>query len=208
MARYTGPVCKLCRREGEKLFLKGYRCYTPKCCMERRNFAPGMHGKRRTKLSSYGEQLREKQKLKRTYGMLEKSFRLLFERANRQQGITGENLLRLLELRLDNVVYRSGFQPGRIPARMYVSHGHVSVNGRTVDIPSYTLRTGDVVVIRDKEKSRKAASESLKLTESRIIPSWLSVDKDAFKAVIEKLPERDEIDTPVNEQLIVELYSK
>ncbi len=208
MARYRGPACKLCRREGQKLFLKGYKCYTAKCMMERRSYAPGMHGRRRPKLSSYGEQLREKQKLRRMYGVLEKQFRLMFARAAKQKGKTGENLLRLLEMRLDNIVFRTGFCPARSSARMFVSHGHVKVNGRRVNISSYQVRIGDVIEVADNERSRKAAANNLKQTESRIVPKWLALDREKFKAQVLEVPSREEMDIPINEQLIVELYSK
>ncbi|MCD6459125.1 30S ribosomal protein S4 [bacterium] len=208
MARYSGPVCKLCRREGMKLFLKGFKCYTAKCIYERRSFAPGVHGKRRTKLSPYGEQLREKQKLRRMYGILEKQFRIMFHKASRQKGITGENLLRLLELRLDNIVFRAGFAPARAASRMFVTHGHVTVNGKKVNIPSYQLRVSDVIEIKNNEKSRKLAQEALKMTESRLVPEWLKTDKENFKVQILDVPSREQMDIPINEQLIVELYSK
>lgn len=208
MARYRGPACKLCRREGQKLFLKGYKCYTAKCTLEKRNFAPGMHGKRRPKLSPYGEQLREKQKLRRLYGILEKQFRIMFARASQKKGKTGENLLRSIEMRLDNVVYRAGLCPARPTSRMFVSHGHVLVNGHKVTIPSYQVRVGDVVEVKDKEKSRKYAANNLKLTESRIVPKWMSLTRESFKVQILENPTREEMDIPVNEQLIVELYSK
>lgn len=208
MARYRGPVCKLCRREGAKLFLKGYKCYGAKCIFERRSFAPGMHGKRRSKLSPYGEQLREKQKLRRMYGVLEKQFRITFAKASKKQGITGDNLLRMLELRLDNVVFRAGLSPARSSARMFVTQGHVTVNGKKVNIPSYQLRQGDVVALRDNEKSRKIGVQALKQTESRIVPEWLSLDREKFKVQIAQIPNRDQMDVPINEHLIVELYSK
>ena len=208
MARYRGPVCKLCRREGAKLFLKGYKCYGAHCIFEQRSFAPGMHGKRRTKLSPYGEQLREKQKLRRMYGILEKQFRITFAKASRKEGITGENLLRLLELRLDSVVFRSGLAPARAASRMFVTHGHVTVNGKKVNIPSYQLRVGDVIGLRENEKSRKLGVQTLKQTESRIVPEWMTVNKENFTIKIEQMPNRDQMDVPINEHLIVELYSK
>jgi len=167
-----------------------------------------MHGKRRIKLSPYGEQLREKQKLRRMYGVLEKQFRIMFYKASSKKGITGENLLRLLELRLDNIVFRSGFAPARSAARMFVTHGHVTVNGKKVNIPSYQVRTNDLIEIKDNEKSRKVAQQALKMTESRIVPDWLKSDKENFKVQVLEVPSREQMDIPVNEQLIVELYSK
>ncbi len=208
MARYRGPVCKLCRREGQKLFLKGYKCYGGACILEKRNFVPGMHGRRRTKLSQYGEQLREKQKLRRIYGVFEKPFRVMFQKASKKAGITGDNLIKSLELRLDNIVYRTGISPARTTARMFVSHGHIAVNGRKVDIPSFQLKAGDVVEVRDRERSRKLAAQSLKQTESRIVPEWLALEREKFKVKVQEIPSRDALDVPINEQLIVELYSK
>jgi len=208
MARYRGPVCKLCRRENTKLFLKGYKCYTAKCIFERRSFAPGMHGKKRAKLSPYAEQLREKQKLKRMYGVLEKQFRLTFDKAARKKGITGENLLRFLEFRLDNILFRAGFCSARSIGRMFVTHAHVKVNGRNVNIPSFQVKVGDVIQIRDNEKSRKFVTDTVKLTESRLVPEWMSVDRDNMKIQILEIPTREKMDVQINEHLIVELYSK
>jgi small subunit ribosomal protein S4 len=204
MARYTGPVCRLCRREGMKLFLKGERCYTEKCGIEKRNFVPGQHGKaRKQKLAGYGIQLREKQKVKRIYGVLEDQFRLYFEKADRQRGITGETLLQLLERRLDNVVYRLGLATSRPQARQLVRHGHFQVNGRKVDIPSYSVRAGDAITIR---ASNPAIAHAIEEVKGRGIPGWLSFDGQAGKVL--SLPTREQINLPVQEQLIVELYSK
>lgn len=208
MARYRGPACKLCRREGQKLFLKGAKCYTAKCTLDQRNFAPGMHGKRRSKLSPYGEQLREKQKVRRMYGLLEKQFLLTFQKASKKKGKTGEVLLQMLETRLDNVVFRAGIAPARTTARMYVIHNHVTVNGKKVNIPSFQVRTGDVIEVKDNPKSRKVATNFLKETESRIVPRWIKLDREKFKLEILDVPARDDIDAQINEQLIVELYSK
>lgn len=208
MARYRGAVCRLCRREGTKLFLKGDRCYSDKCAVERRNYPPGQHGQRRPKFSSYGEQLREKQKVKRIYGLLERQFRLTFERAERQKGITGVNLLILLERRLDNIVYRLGFAPSRASARQLVSHGHFTVNGRKVNIPSYLVSPGDVIELKPKSRSIQAIQESLEAVVRRGVPNWLELDKDQFRGRMLALPTREELTMPVREQLIVELYSK
>lgn len=208
MARYTGPSCRLCRRENTELFLKGERCYTDKCAIKRRNYPPGQHGQGRSKTSDYGVQLREKQKVRRIYGILENQFRGYFERADRLKGVTGENLLFLLERRLDNMVYRLGFASSRIEARQLVRHGHFTLNGRKVTIPSIQVKTGDVVELR--EKSRKVASinESLEAVVRRGIPQWLELDKGAFKGSVKTLPVREDITMPIQEQLIVELYSK
>ena len=207
MARYIGPVCRLCRREGMKLFLKGERCYTEKCAIEKRNFAPGQHGKtRKSKLAGYGVQLREKQKVKRIYGVLEDQFRRYFEQAERTRGITGETLLQLLERRLDNVAYRLGFATSRPQARQLVRHGHFTVNGKKVDIPSYSLRSGDVVTIRPTSQKAPTILHAIEEVKGRGIPAWLSFDGAAGKVV--SLPTREQINLPVQEQLIVELYSK
>lgn len=208
MARYTGAKCRICRRQGMKLFLKGNRCYMAKCAVEVRNTPPGVHGQGRKKLSDYGLQLREKQKLKRMYGLLEKQFHLYFKKAASKDGITGTLLLEFLERRLDNVVFRLGFTTGRIPARQLVRHGHIRVNGKKVDIPSYLVKEGDVIEVKDKEKSRKLVTEYLKDTESKEVLSWLKLDKANFKGEVLRMPERSDIDNGVNEQLIVELYSK
>lgn len=208
MARYTGPSCRLCRREGTKLFLKGDRCYSDKCAVERRNYPPGQHGQRRPKFSSYGEQLREKQKVKRIYGLLERQFRLTFERAERQRGITGANLLVLLERRLDNMVYRLGFAPSRAAARQLVTHGHFTVNGRKVNIPSYLVSPGDVIELKPSSRNIQMIQESLEAVVRRGVPSWLELDKEQFRGKVLALPTREELTMPVREQLIVELYSK
>ena len=209
MARYVGAVCRLCRREGMKLFLKGERCYTEKCAIEKRNFPPGQHGKsRRAKLAGYGVQLREKQKVKRIYGVLEDQFRRYFEAAERQRGITGETLLQLLERRLDNVAYRMGLATSRPQARQLVRHGHVQVNGRKVDIPSYSLRVGDVVSVRATSQKDVAVQHALEEVKGRGVPEWLSFDGENMSGRIVSLPTREQINLPVQEQLIVELYSK
>jgi small subunit ribosomal protein S4 len=208
LARYTGPSCRLCRRENMELFLKGDRCYTDKCAIKRRNYAPGQHGQSRSKTSSYGVQLREKQKVRRIYGILEQQFRGYFAEADRMKGVTGETLLSLLERRLDNVVYRLGFASSRTESRQLVRHGHFTLNGRKVNIPSIQLKSSDVVELR--EKSRKIASivDALDAVVRRGIPQWLELDKDAFKGTLKGLPVREDITTPIQEQLIVELYSK
>jgi small subunit ribosomal protein S4 len=206
VARYSGPVCKLCRREGMKLFLKGERCLTEKCAIERRSYPPGEHGRGRIKQSEYLLQLREKQKARRYYGLLEKQFRLYYERASRRSGVTGENLLRMLELRLDNVVYRLGFAASRAQARQLVRHGHFYVNGRRVNIPSYQVRPDDIISIRPGSPAEQAVRDATDLTAS--VSPWLQADHENLTGKILKLPERAEIDAPVQESLIVELYSK
>lgn len=208
MARYVGPVCRICRREGLKLFLKGERCFSEKCAFDRRPYAPGQHGQARAKQSDYREQLREKQKVKRIYGLLERQFRLFFKRAERMRGVTGENLLSLLERRLDSTVYRLGLASSRIEARQLVRHNHFMVNGKKVNIPSYLVKAGDEVEV--KERSRKVAKISLAMesADRRGRVSWLELDKKAFKGMVKGLPVRDEMTLPINEQLIVELYSK
>ena len=208
MARYTGADCRLCRREGEKLFLKGDRCYTDKCAMERRPFPPGLAGRKRPKESEYRLQLREKQKTKRMYGMLERQFRGYYDLANKQPGVTGENLLRLLETRLDNVVYRLGFGSSRDEARQQVRHGHILVNGKRVDIPSYRVRPGDLVSVADKAKDLLVIKGAILSNERHTVPSWLEVDIDTLQGSVLSLPTRDQIDVTVRENLIVELYSK
>jgi small subunit ribosomal protein S4 len=208
MARYTGADCRLCRREGIKLFLKGDRCYSDKCGVERRPFPPGQAGRKRPRDSEYRVQLREKQKAKRVYGILEKQFRNYYELASRQKGITGENLLRLLESRLDNVVYRLGFAASRDEARQTVRHNHILVNGRRVNIPSYRVRPGDVVALAEKATDLSVVKAAI-ISSARVeVPGWLEVDVEKLQGKVLSLPERDQIDCPVREQLIVELYSK
>jgi small subunit ribosomal protein S4 len=207
MARYTGPVCRLCRREGMKLFLKGERCYTEKCAIEKRNFPPGQHGKtRKAKLAGYGVQLREKQKVKRIYGVLEDQFRRYFESADRTRGITGETLLQLLERRFDNVIYRLGLATSRAQARQLVRHGHFLVNGKKVDIPSYSLRAGDIVTVKSASEKNPTIVHAMEEVKGRGIPAWLTFDGGTGKVM--SLPTREQINLPVQEQLIVELYSK
>lgn len=208
MARYCGAVCRLCRREGEKLFLKGDRCFSNKCAVERREGAPGVHGKARGQNSEYKRQLREKQKVKRMYGLLERQFRNLFHKAESQKGVTGESLLRLLEARLDNMVYRAGLAASRNEGRQYVTHGHFLVNGLPVNIPSYLVKPGDVVRVVDKMKQSARMSETLASAEARRIPEWLELDKENMQFVVRALPSREQITHPMKEQLIVELYSK
>ena len=208
MARYTGAVCRLCRREGQKLFLKGDRCYSEKCSVAVRAYAPGQHGQGRKKSSEYGLQLRAKQKARRFYGVQEKQFYHYFEIAERKQGITGENLLRILESRLDNVVYREGFASSRAEARQLVGHGHFEVNGSRVDIASYLLRAGDVVAICEKSKGSEKFKAILEANASKPVAAWIDVDAEKLTAKVVNLPERDQIDAPVEEQLIVEFYSK
>jgi small subunit ribosomal protein S4 len=207
MARYTGPVCRLCRREKMKLFLKGPKCDSMKCPIERRPYPPGMHGRGRIRESEYMFQLREKQKARRIYGVLEKQFRNMYEEANRQDGITGENLLRMLEQRLDNVAFRAGWGSSRNQARQFVRHGHVNVNGRRVTIPSYQVRKGDVVEIREKSRKMIVLRHNLD-TLDRVKPPWLEVADGGLSATVRDLPLREHIDVPVRESLIVELYSK
>ncbi|MBT0666612.1 30S ribosomal protein S4 [Geobacter pelophilus] len=208
MARYTGPSCRLCRRQNMELFLKGERCYTDKCAIKRRNYPPGQHGQGRAKVSDYGVQLREKQKVRRIYGILEKQFRTYFDKADRMKGVTGENLLILLERRLDNLVYRLGFASSRIEARQLVKHGHFTLNGRKVNIPSILVKTGDVIELKEKSRKITRITDSLDGVVRRGIPQWLDLDKDAFKGVLKSLPVREDITMPIQEQLIVELYSK
>ena len=208
MARYRDAVCRICRREGDKLFLKGDRCYTDKCAIARRSYAPGQHGQGRKKMSEYGTQLREKQKAKRYYGLLENQFYHYFELASKMTGKTGENLLSILETRLDNVVYRLGFAATRRQARQLVTHGHFTVNGKAVNIPSYLVKPGDVVAIVEKSMSSDKIKGVLEANASRPALNWLSVDKNKAQATVVNLPERSEIDLQVEEQLIVELYSK
>lgn len=208
MARFYGSVCRLCRRENQKLFLKGDRCYTEKCAFERRGYPPGQHGQGRIKFSEYGLQLREKQKIKRMYGLLEKQFRNLFEDAERMKGITGSNLLSMLERRLDNVAYRSGFANSRAEARQLVRHGHFSVNGRRVNIPSFMVKKGDLVEIRDNSRNVARIGGALEAVKRREIPQWLELDSTSFKTRIRDLPSRDDVTAPMEERLVVELYSK
>ena len=206
MARYTDPSCRLCRREGQKLFLKGERCYSTKCSMEKRSFPPGQHGQGRKKVSEYGLQLREKQKAKRFYGLQEAQFRNTFDKASRKTGITGENLLIMLETRLDNVVFRLGFASSRKEARQLVTHGHFQVNGKKVDIPSYTVSVGDVIKIKEKSTNSPKFKEIKEM--SITVPAWVSVDVEKLEGKIVAMPVRNDIDTPIAEHLIVELYSK
>ncbi len=206
MARYTGPSCKLCRREGMKLFLKGERCLTEKCAIERRSYPPGEHGRGRIKQSQYLLQLREKQKARRYYGLLEKQFRNYYEKAARGSGVSGENLLRLLETRLDNVIYRLGFAASRSQARQLVRHGHFQVNGRRVNIPSYQVKPNDIVNLKSGSPAEQVVRDATDLTAS--VAPWLQADHDGLTGKILKLPDREDIDTPVQESLIVELYSK
>ena len=208
MARYTGPVCKLCRREGAKLFLKGERCYKEKCAIDKKNYAPGQHGKVKRKLSDYGIQLREKQKVKRIYGVLETQFRGYFRKAVKMEGITGANLLVTLERRLDNVVYRSGLTMSRPQARQFVTHGHITVNGKKVDIPSYLVKEGDVVGLRETSKIKDIVKLSLETAEGRGLPQWISLEKADIQAKVLKMPVREDIFGDIKEHLIVELYSK
>jgi small subunit ribosomal protein S4 len=208
MARYTGPDCKLCRRERQKLYLKGTRCEGPKCAIERRPYPPGEHGRGRIRESEYLLQLREKQKARRIYGVLEKQFRNYYQEASRSTGLTGENLLVLLETRLDNVLYRGGLARSRDEARQLVRHRHVQVNGRTVNIPSYRMRVGDVITIRERSRNIVPIIGSLEIIGTKNLPSWLSTDQSKLQISVLDLPTRGQIDVPVQEQLIVELYSK
>ena len=207
MARYTDAVCRQCRREGQKLFLKGERCYSDKCAINRRSFAPGQHGKARKKLSEYGLQLREKQKARRYYGVLEGQFHHYFEMAERKAGITGENLLQILESRLDNVVYRLGFAMSRPEARQLVVHGHFTVNGKKVNIPSYLVSAGDVIAVQQKSKQSEKFKVVAEANANRPVPAWLEVDRENQSGKVVALPSRDQIDLDIQETLIVELYS-
>ena len=208
MARYTGPACKLCRREGKKLFLKGDRCYTGKCALERRSYAPGQHGQNRKKTSEYGLQLRAKQSARRYYGISEGQFHKYFLMAERKEGVTGTNLLQLCESRLDNIVYTAGFASSRAQARQLVNHAHFTVNGTKVDIPSYLVKAGDVIAVKDTSKSTDEFKTLVESNASRTIPKWIDADAQAMTAKVVALPEREEIATPVEEHLIVEFYSK
>lgn len=208
MANYRGPVCRICRREGVKLFLKGTRCMTDKCAIERRSYPPGQHGQSRSRATDYSMQLREKQKLRRMYGIQERQFLGIFKRAERQAGVTGENLLALLERRLDNVVYRSGLALSRKQARQFVTHGHILVNGRKTDVPSYTTGVGDVIQVRPRSMELLAIKAAVEVTESWPMVTWIDCDRAALKGTIRALPAKDEIGAPVNEQVVVELYSR
>jgi small subunit ribosomal protein S4 len=209
LARYTGSVCRFCRRENLKLYLKGDRCYSDKCAFDRRSYPPGQHGERRgRKISDYGIQLREKQKIKRMYGLSEKQFHLFFTRADRQRGITGTNLLVLLERRLDNVVFRLGFANSRAQARQLVRHNHFAVNGRKVNIPSFLLKTGDAVEVKEKSRKVQTISDSLDAVVRRGVPQWLDLEKENFKGLVKAYPVREDLTMPMQEQLVVELYSK
>ncbi|MGN1301677.1 MAG: 30S ribosomal protein S4 [Clostridia bacterium] len=208
MSRYKDEQCRICRREGQKLFLKGSRCYTDKCSVTRRNYAPGDHGQGRKKISEYGTQLREKQKTKAFYGVGEKQFRKYFEMAENKKGITGENLLQILESRLDNVVYRLGFGVSRAQARQFVNHGHFEVNGQKVDIPSYLVKAGDVIAVREIKKDNKTIKENLEVNSARPVPEWLEKDAEKMQGKVLRLASREDVDIPVEEHLIVELYSK
>jgi small subunit ribosomal protein S4 len=208
VARHTEAVCRLCRREGMKLFLKGDRCFKEKCAFERRGYPPGQHGRRRSKIQGYGIQLREKQKVKRMYGVLEKQFRNYFAKAARRKGITGATLLQLLEQRLDNIVYRLGFASSRSMARQLVAHGHIAINGRKTTIPSALIKPGSVVTLREKSRKNVQVKICLDTAKGRGVPSWLELDADQFQGTVRQLPSREEITMPIQEQLIVELYSK
>jgi len=209
LARYRGSVCRICRRENLKLFLKGDRCYSDKCAFDRRSYAPGQHGQRRRgKISDYGVQLREKQKVKRMYGLSEKQFRLFFQRADRQKGITGTNLLVMLERRLDNVVYRLGFVNSRAQGRQLVRHSHFLVNGKKATIPSILIKQDDVVEVKEKSRNIQAINDSLDAVVRRGIPQWLELEKEHMKGIVKGIPVRDDVTMPIQEQLIVELYSK
>ncbi len=209
MARYIGSVCRICRRENMKLFLKGDRCYSDKCAFDRRSYAPGQHGQRRRgKVSDYGVQLREKQKVKRMYGLSEKQFRLCFKKADRQKGITGTNLLVLLERRLDNVIYRLGLANSRTQARIFARHNHFTVNGKKVSIPSYLLSIGDVIELKERSRNVQAITDALAAVDRRGVPQWLELQKESYKGIVKSNPVREDLTTPMQEQLIVELYSK
>ena len=208
MSRYKDEQCRICRREGQKLFLKGSRCYTDKCSVARRNYAPGEHGQKKKKLSEYGMQLREKQKTKSFYGVGEKQFRKYFEMAENKRGITGEMLLQILESRLDNVVYRLGFGSSRPQARQLVNHGHFEVNGKKVNIPSYLVKPGDIIAVRESKRNSAIIKENAEVNASKVVPEWLEKNNDKLEAKVLRLAERQDVDIPVEEHLIVELYSK
>ena len=208
MARYTDEQCRICRREGQKLFLKGSRCYTDKCSISRRNYAPGQHGQKRAKLSEYGTQLREKQKTKSYYGVGEKQFRGYFQMASNKKGVTGDNLLQILESRLDNVVYRLGFGASRAQARQLVNHGQFEVNGKKVDIPSYLVKAGDVITVRENKKENATIKANVEANAARPVPAWLELNNETLSGKVVRLASREDVDIPVEEHLIVELYSK
>ncbi len=208
MGRYRGSVCRLCRREGLKLFLKGERCYTDKCSAERKAYAPGQHGQSRRKPSEYGIQLREKQKARRIYGVMEKQFRNYFKKAEKKKGVTGETLLQILESRLDNIVYRLGFASSRNEARQLIRHGHFRVNGKKVDISSYLVNAGDEISVREKSRNSPRFKELWEIAEQRAVPDWLQLDVDNWKGKVIRIPSREEIDVPVSEHLIIEMYSR
>ena len=208
MSRYRGSVCRLCRRENMKLFLKGDRCFSDKCSFDRRGYPPGEHGQKRGKMSDYGMQLREKQKVRRIYGVSEQQFRIFFKEADRQKGVTGSNLLNLLERRLDNVVFRMGFVNSRNQGRHFVRHNHFTVNGKKANSPSFLIKKGDVVELKEKSRSIQAISDSLEAVVRRGMPQWIELDKDNFKGSVTGMPAREDITLPIQEQLVVELYSK
>lgn len=208
MARYTDEQCRICRREGQKLFLKGSRCYSDKCSISRRNYAPGQHGQKRAKLSEYGTQLREKQKTKSYYGVGEKQFRGYFQMASNKKGVTGDNLLQILESRLDNVVYRLGFGASRAQARQLVNHGQFEVNGKKVDIPSYLVKAGDVITVRENKKENATIKANVEANAARPVPAWLELNNETLSGKVVRLAYREDVDIPVEEHLIVELYSK
>lgn len=208
MARYRGSVCRLCRREGIKLYLKGSRCETEKCAIEKRAYPPGQHGQERSKFSEYGVQLREKQKVKRIYGVLEKPFRNYFFAADKKKGVTGENLLQSLELRFDNVIYRMGLAPSRNAARQLVRHKHFTVNGKKMDVPSYILKQGDIITPNPSKGKKKPVNEAIENIKNKTLPEWLAFDTDSKQGIIQGMPTREDVKLPIEEQLIVELYSR
>ena len=208
MARYRGSVCRLCRREGIKLYLKGSRCETEKCAIEKRAYPPGQHGQQRSKFSEYGVQLREKQKVKRIYGVLEKPFRNYFFAADKKKGVTGENLLQNLELRFDNVIYRMGLAPSRNAARQLVRHKHFTVNGKKMDVPSYILRQGDIITPNPSKSKKKPVNDAIANIKNKTLPEWLAFDTDSKQGIIQGMPTREDVKLPIEEQLIVELYSR
>ena len=208
MARYRGSVCRLCRREGIKLYLKGSRCETEKCAIEKRAYPPGQHGQGRTKLSEYGVQLREKQKVKRIYGVLEKPFRNYFFKADKKKGVTGENLLQSLELRFDNVVYRIGLATSRNAARQLIRHKHFNINGKKMNVPSYILKQGDIITPNPNKSKKKPVNEAIEIIKEKTLPEWLSFDADSKQGIVQSMPTREDVKLPIEEQLIVELYSR